>query len=85
MSANPKPLHSFRYNDTERAIVQSYANASQLPVSKLFELQRRMRGVLPEQRIVATRKLLNVNRQGMKALPEPTGGQVSQISVALPV
>lgn len=71
MSADPEPQHSLRHRYTESAIVQTHANTVEFAILYRLELQRGMRGILAQQRIVTPGQLLNVFGQRVETLPEP--------------
>ncbi|WP_293374508.1 hypothetical protein [Nevskia sp.] len=70
MTTNPEPLHAVRNDDAQCSMVQSNADASISTAGNRFELKRGMRRVIPEQGVIAMRRLLNDYGQPFEAMPE---------------
>ena len=84
MTADPEPLHAFGDWNSKCSVVETDSNAIEATTADGLELQRRMRRVLTQQGIVATRNGLDLFRKRSQALPEAAGGKVLQISRDLP-
>ena len=72
MVANPKPLNAIRDWDAERPVVYANSDASIATITYMFEVQRLMRRILPEQSEVLARKLLDVRGKSVETSPEAT-------------
>src|SRR6478752_2693099 len=81
---NPEPLHTIGHGSAQRTEMEPDSNATVSALIDQLELQRRMGGILFEQRVTATSKCLDLWRQRMKTPPKTARCEMLQISMAFP-